>query len=155
MNPEFLNRAIVLSRQGMEAGEGGPFGAVVVHNNQIIGEGHNSVIATNDPTNHAEMVAIRAATTTLGSFDLNGCELYVNAEPCPMCLGAIYWAGLGGIFFANTRGDVAEIGFDDSRIYKELSTPPGERSIPAHQVTSPEAAAVFAEWMNREDRIQY
>lgn len=104
MNLEFLNRAIELSEQGMNAGEGGPFGAVVVHNNQIIGEGWNRVIITNDPTSHAEMIGIRAAAARLDTFDLSGCELYANAEPCPMCVGAIYWARLNRVFFANGRG---------------------------------------------------
>lgn len=155
MNLEFLNRAIELSEQGMNAGEGGPFGAVVVHNNQIIGEGWNRVIITNDPTSHAEMIAIRAATARLDTFDLSGCELYANAEPCPMCVGAIYWARLNRVFFANGREDVAAIGFADSAICEELSKPREERRIPAHQVDSPAAGTVFEQWMNKDDRTQY
>jgi guanine deaminase len=155
MNPDFLTRAIELSREGMRANEGGPFGAVVVRGGEIIAEGTNQVLATNDPTNHAEMVAIRRATGSLGRFDLSDCELYANCEPCPMCLGAIYWARLGKVWFANTRDDAADIDFDDSLIYRELGKPIGDRRIPFEHVPDERALEVFGEWLDKEDRTAF
>lgn len=155
MNPDFMARAIDLSRQGMLAGDGGPFGAVVVRDGRILAEGHNTVVATNDPTNHAEMTAIRRAVRELGRFDLSDCELYANCEPCPMCLGAVYWARLGKVYFANTRDDAAEIGFDDSLIYGELDKPVDQRRIEFARTPDPRAREVFDEWFDKADRVQY
>lgn len=155
MNPVFMDRAIDLSRRGMRAGEGGPFGAVIVRGEEIVAEGVNRVIATRDPTNHAEVIAIREASRALGSFDLSGCELYANAEPCPMCLGAIYWARLDAVYFANSRDDAAEIGFDDSMIYEELDKDVDKRRIPFEHRPHPRARSVFDEWLATEDKTQY
>ena len=155
MNPVFMDRAIDLSRRGMRAGEGGPFGAVIVRGEEIVAEGVNRVIATRDPTNHAEVIAIREASRALGSCDLSGCELYANAEPCPMCLGAIYWARLDAVYFANSRADAAEIGFDDAMIYEELDKDADQRRIPFKHHPDARARAVFAEWLATEDKTQY
>lgn len=155
MNPVFMDRAIDLSRRGMRAGEGGPFGAVIVRGEEIVAEGVNRVIATRDPTNHAEVIAIREASRALDSFDLSGCELYASAEPCPMCLGAIYWARLDAVYFANSRDDAAEIGFDDSMIYEELDKDVDKRRIPFEHRPHPRARAVFDEWLATEDKTQY
>lgn len=154
-NQDFMARAIELSRQGMLVGEGGPFGAVIVRDGEIVAEGNNKVLATNDPTNHAEMVALRRAAEKLKSFDLSGCEIYVNAEPCPMCLGAIYWAQLKKVRFANTRYDATEIGFDDALIYDELAKPLEERRIDVKHVPDPRAREVFDEWMGMADKGRY
>lgn len=155
MNQAFLNRAIELSRIGMEKGEGGPFGAVIVRDGEIIAEGNNQVLATNDPTNHAEVVAIRRATEKLGRFDLSDCELYTSCEPCPMCLGAIYWARPKKVYYANTKHDAAKIEFDDSFIYDELEKDITERSISFEHVQSSEALEVFTAWANKKDKTQY
>lgn len=155
MNQAFLNRAIELSRIGMEKGEGGPFGAVIVRDGEIIAEGNNQVLATNDPTNHAEVVAIRRATEKLGRFDLSDCELYTSCEPCPMCLGAIYWARPKKVYYANTKHDAAKIEFDDSFIYDELEKDITERSIPFEHVQNSEALEVFTAWANKKDKTQY
>lgn len=154
-NQDFMARAIELSRQGMLAGEGGPFGAVIVRDGEIVAEGNNKVLATNDPTNHAEMVALRRAAEKLKSFDLSGCEIYVNAEPCPMCLGAIYWAQLKKVRFANTRYDATEIGFDGALIYDELAKPLEERRIDVKHVPDPRAREVFDEWLGMADKGRY
>lgn len=155
MNPAFMDRAIDLSRRGMRAGEGGPFGAVIVRGDEIVAEGANRVLSTNDPTNHAEVIAIREACRALDGFDLSGCELYANAEPCPMCLGAIYWARLDKVYFANSRDDVAEIGFDDSMIYEELGKDVDQRSIPFERHSDARARSVFDEWLATEDKTRY
>lgn len=155
MNPDFMARAIELSREGMLAGDGGPFGAVIVRDGEILAEGHNMVVATQDPTNHAEMVAIRRATQALGRFDLSDCEIYTNCEPCPMCLGAIYWARLKRVHFANTREDAADIGFDDSLIYEELGRPVEERRVDFVRTPDHRARRVFDEWLAKADRVQY
>ena len=155
MNPVFLDRAVDLSRRGMRAGEGGPFGAVIVRGEDIVAEGVNRVIATRDPTNHAEIIAIREAARVLDSFDLSGCELYASAEPCPMCLGAIYWARLDAVYFANSRADAAEIGFDDAMIYEELDKDADQRRTPFKHHPDARAQAVFAEWLATEDKTQY
>lgn len=152
---EFMRRAIALSRQGLEEGRGGPFGAVVVQGGRIVGEGFNQVTSTNDPTAHAEVVAIRAACAALGRFELSGCEIYASCEPCPMCLSAIYWARIGRIHYGNGRADAARIGFDDAAIYEEVARPIGERALPMVQALPAEARTVFDEWERKADRIRY
>ncbi len=155
MNPAFLREAIRLSIEKMQANEGGPFGAVVVRDGQIIGRGWNRVTSTNDPTAHAEVVAIRDACSGLKTFSLIGCEIYSSCEPCPLCLAAIYWARLDRIYYAATCDDAAATGFDDQSFYRELGKPIGERSIPMVQALRDEACVAFQAWLNKEDRIQY
>ena len=155
MNPDFLREAIRLSVEKMGAGEGGPFGAVIVRNGQIVGRGWNRVTSTNDPTAHAEIVAIRDACGRLESFSLVGCEIYTSCEPCPMCLAAIYWARLDRITYAATCQDAAAAGFDDSQFYHELSLAPGARSIPMAQDLRPEACEAMDAWRRKADRIKY
>jgi len=152
---QFMRRAIELARQGVDANAGGPFGCVVVKDGQVIGEGCNQVTSSNDPTAHAEVVAIRNACQTLGSFQLEGCYVYTSCEPCPMCLGAIYWARPAKVYFANTQADAARIGFDDSFIYEQLDVPPGERAIPMIQMMRDEALSAFEEWKRKPDRVPY
>jgi len=130
MNKSFMKRAVQIARKGMNNNEGGPFGCVIVKDGKIIAEGNNQVIVDNDPTAHAEIVAIRKACKEVGSFELTGCEIYTSCEPCPMCLGAIYWTRPDAVYFAATRKDAAEAGFDDDFIYKELGLSADERSIP-------------------------
>ena len=139
----------------VQSGSGGPFGAVVVLKGDIIAEGVNQVTSRNDPTAHAEVLAIRQACAKLGTFELAGCELYTSCEPCPMCLGAIYWARLERVYYANTAADAAAIGFDDSLIYTELNAPHAERSIPAVQMMREEALAAFRAWAEKPDKIPY
>ena len=139
----------------MREGAGGPFGAIIVKDGKVIAEGWNRVTSANDPTAHAEVTAIRDACETLGTFSLAGCEIYTSCEPCPMCLAAIYWARLDRIYFANTREDAAAIGFDDALIYGEVSKPIDERIIPTTRLILPEAAAVFAEWQAKPDKVAY
>ncbi len=153
-NP-FMKRAIELSREHMNLNHGGPFGAVVVKDGKIISEGWNNVTSSNDPTAHAEVMAIRQACTKLNSFDLYGCEIYTSCEPCPMCLAAIYWARIEKIYFANTRKDAASIQFDDEYLYHEINTPLAQRKIAMIQVDRSEAFTVFEEWVNKPDRTQY
>ena len=155
MYQQFLREAIRLSLDGMQAGEGGPFGAVVVSSGEIVGAGYNRVTSTNDPTAHAEIVAIRRACTRLGTFSLAGCEIYASCEPCPMCLAAIYWARLERLYYAATRADAAAAGFDDAHIYDEIALPPAVRSIPTVQDLRPQALAAFDAWAELEDRIEY
>ena len=152
---QFLARAIALSRSGMENNEGGPFGSVVVLNNKIIGEGNNKVTSLNDPTAHAEVVAIRDACANLQTFQLDDCEIYCSCEPCPMCFGAIYWARPAKIFYANTKQDAAAIGFDDQFIYDQLEIPMHERKIPLISIKMDEAWAVFEDWKSKNDKTQY
>ena len=152
---DFMTQAIELSRTGMRAGEGGPFGAVIVQDGEIIAEGNNQVLMTNDPTAHAEVVAIRRACAKLGRFDLSDCELYTSCEPCPMCLGAIYWARPKAVYYANTKRDAADIEFDDSFIYDEIDKDMSERSIPFTHTPSDEALNVFHEWASKQDKTQY
>lgn len=147
--------AIEISRSGMRAGKGGPFGCVIVKDGKIIGSGSNSVLSTNDPTAHAEIVAIRDACKNLGNFQLEGCELYTSCEPCPMCLGAIYWARPSKVFYANTKKDAAEAGFDDQFIYEELKLPYNLRKIPFEQGMRDSAKEVFQEWVLKEDKTLY
>lgn len=155
MNDEFMRRAIDLSEQSVEEG-GGPFGAVVVKDGEIVAEGTNRVTLDNDPTAHAEVRAIRRACDLLGTFDLGGCELYANCEPCPMCLGAIYWSRIARVYYANTREDAARIGFSDEDIYDEFSLPPEERRI-VSLVRTPSARArdAFERWTRKRDRTPY
>jgi len=156
MTPEdFMRRAFALARQGMEAGRGGPFGAVVVSGGRIVGEGHNEVTSTNDPTAHAEVVAIRAACREVGRFDLAGCEIYASCEPCPMCLSAIYWARIARVYFGNGREDAARIGFDDAAIYAEVSRPIGERGLPMVRLLADEARGAFDDWLRKADKVRY
>ncbi len=155
MNKNFLKQAIALSELKMKAGVGGPFGAIIVKDDQVIAEGWNQVTSTNDPTAHAEVVAIRKAAHALGSFDLSGCEIYSSCEPCPMCLSAIYWARLNKIYFANTRHEAAKIGFDDNFLYEEVVKPIEKRSIPTLHVPDEDARAVFSEWQLKLDKITY
>ena len=150
-----MRRAIALSRERMEAGDGGPFGAVVVKQGRIVGEGNNRVTTANDPTAHAEVVAIREACRTLGSFSLEGCDIYSSCEPCPMCLAAIYWARIRHLYFANSRADAARIDFDDDLIYREVALPIEDRSLPATRLLADEARAVFDEWLVKPDKIPY
>ncbi|PSL05056.1 nucleoside deaminase [Cecembia rubra] len=151
----YMKMAIEISRIGMRAGKGGPFGCVIVKDGNIIGSGSNSVLSTNDPTAHAEIVAIREACKTLGDFQLEGCELYTSCEPCPMCLGAIYWARPARVFYANTKKDAAEAGFDDQFIYEELQLPYNLRKIPFEQGMQESAKEVFQEWILKEDKTLY
>jgi len=150
-----MARAIQLSIDNVNSGRGGPFGAVVVKDGAIIAEGMNLVTYTNDPTAHAEMLAIREACKKLGAFDLEGCEIYSSCEPCPMCLGAIYWARLSRIYFANADADASKIGFDDSLIYRELAQPHSQRKIPMIQMMREQALAAFRAWESKTDKIVY
>lgn len=155
-NPEtFLNEAIKLSRIGMNSDHGGPFGAIIVKNGEIIGRGWNKVTSSNDPTAHAEVVAIREACKTLNTYKLEGCEIYTSCEPCPMCLSAIYWARIEKIYFANTRQDAANIGFDDEFLYEELKLDLNQRKIPSEQLLKTQANLVFQEWNEKEDKEMY
>jgi guanine deaminase len=152
---KFMQAAVDLARQGMQEGKGGPFGCVIVKEDVIIGTGFNSVTTYNDPTAHAEIVAIRNACNALKHFQLTGCELYTSCEPCPMCLGAIYWARPSIIYFANTREDATAIGFDDSFIYDELNVPVEQRMIQTIRLQSPDAIKVFEEWAIKPNKIVY
>ena len=154
MTNAFMARAIELSITNVQAG-GGPFGAVIVKNGEVIAEGVNRVTSTNDPTAHAEVNAIREACKKLGVFKLEGCELYASCEPCPMCLGAIYWAHPERVYFANTAADAARIGFDDAFIYRELEHPHGKREIPMISMMRDEALAGFRAWEQKSDKIRY
>jgi guanine deaminase len=155
MSNFFMARAIQLSVESVHSGRGGPFGAVIVRNGEIIAEGVNRVTSSNDPTAHAEVVAIRQACAKLGTFELKDCELYSSCEPCPMCLGAIYWARLSRIYYGNTAQDAAAIGFDDSFIYSELQVVPAERHVPAQQMMRDEALAAFRAWAEKPDKKAY
>ena len=155
MNLYFMKRAIELSRNNIQNNQGGPFGAVIVKDGQIIGEGCNQVTTSNDPTAHAEVVAIRNASKALNNFSLSGCEIYTSCEPCPMCLSAIYWARIDKIYFANTRKDASQINFDDDFLYEEIKLPLEKRKIPSHQILRDEALSVFATWENKTDKVRY
>lgn len=150
-----MRRAIALSRAHMEAGDGGPFGAVVVRDGLVIGEGWNQVTSANDPTAHAEVMAIRDACRRLGSFSLAGSELFTSCEPCPMCLAATYWARIDRLYFANTREDAASIGFDDAFLYREIGKPPPQQVLPIHRILGAEARVVFDAWMAKDDKVPY
>lgn len=149
MNPIFMQEAVKLSVQYMIRDHGGPFGCVIVQDNDIIGRGWNNVLLTGDPTGHAEMNAIRDACRHLKSRQLTGCDIYTTCEPCPMCMGAIYWARPRRVYFANTRWEAAEAGFDDAFIYEELNRDPGERLIPVIRVHQPDAIAAFRVWKTK------
>lgn len=155
MKNQYMKRAIELSRINMHKGAGGPFGAVIVKDGKIIGEGWNQVTSTNDPTAHAEVVAIRAATKNIQNFELQGAVLYTSCEPCPMCLAASYWARISEIYYGNTRQDAARIQFDDDFIYQEIPKALSERKIPMIQLLSEEAHEVFREWDLKLDKIRY
>jgi guanine deaminase len=152
---KFLLEAIELAKKGVERGAGGPFGCVIVKNGVIVGKGHNQVTSTNDPTAHAEVVAIRDACTELGSYQLTDCDLYTSCEPCPMCLGAIYWARPRRVIYACTRHEAADAGFDDAVIYEEINVPTGERRIPFDHECLDEASALFAFWKKKGDKQLY
>ncbi|MEI6747884.1 MAG: nucleoside deaminase [Bacteroidales bacterium] len=152
---EFMKEAIRLAEENIVTGNGGPFGAVIVKDGKIIARGHNEVTSTNDPTAHAEVVAIRNACRSLGTFQLEGCEIYASCEPCPMCLGAIYWARPSKIYFAATREDAAKAGFDDSLIYTEITLDPIQRIIPCKQILHQEALHVFHSWIMNSNKIPY
>jgi len=151
----YLQQAIGLARQGMEAGRGGPFGCVVVRDEEVIGKGSNGVTATNDPTAHAEIVAIRDACQRLGDYQLTGCTVYASCEPCPMCLGAIYWARPARVVYAATRQQAAAAGFDDDFIYREIELPAGERKIAFDWLPEKGAEEVFALWREKGDKRLY
>lgn len=151
----FMREAIRLAKDNVALGAGGPFGAVVVKDGVIVARGHNLVTSTNDPTAHAEVVAIRRACQNLNAYQLTDCDLYSSCEPCPMCLGAIYWARPRRVFYGALHKDAAHIGFDDKFIYDEIEKPRDQRSIPMHQLIPDEAWAPFAAWMAKEDRIQF
>lgn len=150
-----MKRAIELSREHMQAGEGGPFGAVIVVDGKIVGEGWNQVTSTNDPTAHAEVTAIRKACASLSTFELKDAELYTSCEPCPMCLAAAYWARVGRIYFAASREDAARHQFDDDFIYQEIPKKLADRRVPISQVLRDEAYKVFEEWDQKTDKIRY
>ena len=155
MKLEFMREAIRLSREGMNDGHGGPFGCVVVKDGTIVGRGRNEVTSTNDPTAHAEVVAIRNACQHLQDFQLTGCEIYTSCEPCPMCLGALYWARPRRVIYASTRDEAAAAGFDDAFIYLEINVAAGERKIPFDHQTLAEAAALFGLWKEKGDKTLY
>jgi guanine deaminase len=155
MDKQFMTEAIELARHAVENGFGGPFGAVVVRDGTVVGRGWNCVTSNNDPTAHAEVMAIRDACRRLGTYWLEGCELYVNCEPCMMCLGAIYWAHIAQIYYGTDRADAAAIGFADEYIGDELCRPPAQRSVPAEQAFRAEALEVFELWRNKEDKKPY
>ncbi len=151
---KFMQEAIRLSLENVNNG-GGPFGAVIVKDGKIIATGTNQVTCTNDPTAHAEVLAIREASQKLGSFDLSGCTIYTSCEPCPMCLGAIYWAHIDAIYYGNTKKDAKQIGFDDSFIYDEIEKPISHRKIKTSQMLPAEAIKAFKAWREKEDKINY
>lgn len=154
-NHDFMREAIRLSVENVELGNGGPFGAVIVKDGEIIARGANQVTSSNDPTAHAEVVAIRTACEVLGTFQLDGCEIYSSCEPCPMCLGAIYWARPDRIYFANTKEDAKEIYFDDQFIYEEIERPIAERKLFTQQMMRDEAIVAFQKWSDSTGKIEY
>lgn len=155
MDEGFMARAIELSIANVRSGKGGPFGAVIVKDNVVLAEAANQVTATRDPTAHAEVVAIRQACAQLGLFELKGCVLYSSCEPCPMCLGAIYWARIDRVYFGCFAGDAANAGFDDSTIYREMTQTPSERGIPMIPMMREEALAAFRVWEVNPGKVQY
>jgi tRNA(Arg) A34 adenosine deaminase TadA len=154
-NPEFLRRAIALATQNVTSGAGGPFAAVIARDGKIVGEGVNTVTATNDPTAHGEVNAIRAAAKALGTFLLAGCELYTSCEPCPMCLAASYWARLDAVYYGACAADAARAGFDDAFLYDEMRKESAARRLPAVQMLRDEAWASFAAWLASPNRVDY
>jgi guanine deaminase len=155
MSQEFMRRAIALALENIRSGSGGPFAAVIVKEDRIIAEGANRVTRTNDPTAHAEVVAIREACRVLADFQLHGCDLYTTCEPCPMCLGAIYWARPARAFYAATAADAAQAGFDDAFIYDELKIAPAARRIPMTQLLREDSLAIFTAWKRQENKTPY
>ena len=155
MDNAFMARAIQLSLDNVRSGSGGPFGAVIVKEGVVVAEAANQVTATNDPTAHAEVLAIRQACQRFRFFELRGCDLYSSCEPCPMCLGAIYWARIGKVYFGNLAADAAKIGFDDSAIYEEITQPHAQREIPMIQLMREEALAAFRMWEQNPGKIRY
>jgi guanine deaminase len=155
MSPDFMRRAIALALENVRAGGGGPFAALVVKDGSVLAEGANRVTTTNDPTAHAEVVAIREACRKLGDFQLSGCELYTTCEPCPMCVGAIYWARPARVFYACLAADAAAAGFDDAFIYDELKLPPAARRIPMERLLRDESLAIFSLWKQQEKKTPY
>ena len=155
MDRAFMDEAIRLSREMMLKGQGGPFGAVVVRDGEIIGRGYNAVTSSNDPTAHAEIMAIREACRNLDAFRLSGCEIYTSCEPCPMCLAAIYWARIDRIYFANTSDDAGAAGFDDARFYEEMALKIDKRKVIMRQIMRDEAIVAFREWEELPDKIKY
>ncbi len=151
----FMRQAIELARENVRAGRGGPFAALVVRDGRVVACGTNLVTSTNDPTAHAEIVAIREACRELGAFQLAGCDIYTTCEPCPMCMGAIYWARAARLYYAAGRADAARAGFDDAYIYEQLGLEPGERAIPAEQLMREQALAVFSDWERKPDKTEY
>jgi guanine deaminase len=153
----FMRRAIALAYQGMAGGHGGPFGAVIVKDGQIVGQGHNRVLSGNDPTAHAEVTAIRDASKNLQAFNLSGCEIYVNAMPCPMCMSAIFWARIGKVHYGAAVKEAEAIGFDDAEFYRQLGKPLEERDVPVVLVTecNDEALACLKSWVDNPSRIPY
>lgn len=154
LDKRFMAMAVALSQESVSSG-GGPFGAIVVRDGEIISRGMNRVAVDNDPTAHAEVVAIRAACATLGTFDLSGCVIYTSCEPCPMCLSAIYWAGISHIFFANTKDDAAAAGFNDAFLYAEIAKPYTQRAIPLTHIADHDAIQVFRSWVANVDKTPY
>jgi guanine deaminase len=152
---DFMARAIELSEENVRSGRGGPFAAVVVNRGRVIAEGTNLVTSSNDPTAHAEIVAIRRACQVLGQFQLGGCEIYTSCEPCPMCFAAIWWARLDRLYFAASAEDAARVGFDDYRILQQLALPREQRQMPAEQLMRNEALGALREWMEKADKIPY
>ena len=152
---KFMQRVIALALENVQSDRGGPFGALILKNGKIIAEAANSVTSTNDPTAHAEIVAIREACKVLGTFQLTGCEIYASCEPCPMCLAAIYWARLDRIYFAGTAADATQAGFDDSFIYQEIAKPHGQRKIPMLQLMREDSRAPFRAWAQKPNKIGY
>jgi guanine deaminase len=152
---EFLRLAFETALEGVQSGAGGPFGAVIVRGDEVLARAHNQVVATNDPTAHAEIGAIRAACAILHAFQLDGCDLYASCEPCPMCLGAIYWARPRAVFFSATRADAAAAGFDDAFVYDELPLAPEQRTLPMRRVPHADAGKPFEAWAAKLDRVEY
>ena len=152
---DFMRRAIALSAEHMQANDGGPFGAVIVRDGRIVAEGWNRVTSTNDPTAHAEMVAIRHACAELDTFVLDDCEIYTSCEPCPMCLTAVYWARIPRLYYGNSRAQAAAIGFDDEILYREVALPIERRSLPMERLLTDEANAVFQAWEEKPNKVRY
>ena len=155
MNPEHMREAISLSIRMMRRGKGGPFGAVVVKDNRIVGRGYNQVTSANDPTAHAEIVAIREACRVLATFRLDDCAIYASCEPCPMCLSAIYWSRIPEVYYGNTRQDAAAVGFDDDFIYGEIPLAPGDRKVTMKPLLRDEAQGAFSAWDSKPDKVRY
>jgi len=152
---DFMQIAVELAEKGMDTGEGGPFGAIIVKNGEIVGKGNNRVTSTNDPTAHAEMVAIRDACKNLKSFQLDDCEIYTSCEPCPMCLSAIYWSRPKAVYYACTKEDASNIGFDDDYIYHQIYKPIDKRDLKLTKLNDLESLRVFKKWDDKDDKILY